>query len=163
MIGIANSSIPKDQKVIKLANEFGDTNDIINEMLKTYSTRWKQLEKFSKQLEGPTIQVTLLNLYNFVKFNITYIVDELGTQSIKTPSSIWWTNICDCKGYSIFIRSVLTNLNIKSQFKFASYAEGRDVTHVYVIVPKKNGGYTTMDGCMPDFNIEKPTVKKIIK
>jgi len=162
LINIAYLTIPKDKRIEETINWNGDTNDIIKEIVRTDAADYRQTEKFAQRIAGPTIAHTLENLWKFIKYNVHYLVDELGIQKIKSPSSVWHTRICDCKGYALFVHSVLKNLKIVSHFKFAGYDELRDVTHVYIIVPQKNGGYTTIDGCMPGFNIEKPTTKIIL-
>lgn len=155
--------IPQDKRRATLVNRNGNTEAIIKEMLLTDARAYQQTKNFAQVLVGPNIEATLLNCWNFTKHNIHYQVDELGVQLIKDPAAVWHTRTCDCKGYSLFIRSILKNLGIVSQFKFANYVLGGEFTHVYVIVPKKNGTYTTIDGCMPAFNVEKETVKYLLK
>lgn len=160
---LAAQLIPKPQgkKVVATAN--GNTTDIINSMLRIDKNNAVFMRRFAKAIKAPTTQQTLVNVFNFVKCNINYKVDDLGVQEIKTSPAIFWQRQCDCKGYSLFIRSILKNLGIASKFKFASYSEARDFTHVYVIVPQANGNYITLDGCMAGFNQEKPTVKALLK
>lgn len=162
LINLAYLTIPKDLRREELVNRNGVTQDIIDEIKKTDAAAFKQTAKFAQLIAGPSIDDTLQNIYKFIKTNIHYQVDGFQYQKIKTPSSVWHTRICDCKGYSIFIRSILKNLKIKSHLKFAAYEPGRDVSHVYVIVPKKDGTYVTLDGCMPGFNVEKQPVKTIL-
>lgn len=162
MVGIAYASIPKQQNVRELVNRYGNTQDIINQVQKCFRETTRQTAQFAKKIKGPTVEDSLKNVFAFVKHNIHYEIDPLGVQDIKEPSAIWWSRFCDCKGYSIFIRSLLSNMGIKAQFKYADYdnsTESKKETHVYVIVPKAKGGYTTLDGCMKKFNMEKPVEK----
>lgn len=163
MVERANTYIPRDQGKRVLVSEFGNTDTIISEMLATAKKNPLFMARFAQRIKGPTVLQTLKNLWTFTKFNVPYVLDELGTQDIQTAPAIWWRKQCDCKGYALFIQSILKPLGIHSNLKFASYDPTRDVTHVYIIVPKQDGSYTTLDGCMTAFNEEKPPVKTIIK
>lgn len=163
LIDLAYSLIPKDHRRAELVAPFGNTQDIIREMLKTDARAYTQTKKFAQRIAGPTLVDTLRNCWNFVKKAVHYQIDALGNQYIKTPSSVWHTRLCDCKGYSLFVRSILKNLGINSYYKFANYIPGGELTHVYVIVPRPDGSYITIDGCMPAFNEEKPAIKTLLK
>jgi len=68
---------------------------------------------------------------------------------------------CDC--YSIFIGSILKELNIQFNIKMTSYFDtlGFDngFQHVYIIVPYDNGNYITVDPVVHAFNYEKPEAR----
>jgi hypothetical protein len=131
----------------------GNTSDIVKEIIETHKKGWKDTAAFAKYLQGKNTYETLENVWNFVKNNIAYKLDEFGSQFVKTPSRTWHDRYADCKSYSLFIASILQNLGITYRYRFVSYAKGGDYTHVYIVVPGTN--LVIIDDVMPAFNKEK--------
>lgn len=71
-------------------------------------------------------------LVEFMLDNFKYEIDPVGEQLIKTPARFMLDGTGDCKAYSIFVSSVLTNLNISNCLRFVDYS-GDDYTHVYCV------------------------------
>lgn len=74
----------------------------------------------------------ILELVDFMIDRFEYEIDPVGEQIIKTPSRFLSDGKGDCKAYSIFISSVLTNMNITNWLRFVDYS-GEDYTHVYCV------------------------------
>jgi hypothetical protein len=147
----------KDRVVI----EDGEVEDTVELMKKVV---WKYLndtKKIATYLQGKTIGETCQNIWNFLFNHIQYKLDKRGLEQLRRPSRSWAersTGIdCDC--FSIFVSSILTNLQIPHKFRITMYDQGV-YQHVYVVVPKENGqGEYIIDCVLSRFNYEKPFTK----
>ena len=140
-----------------IINEFGLTKDIISVATKHYENNYLQTKPIAKYLKGATITETCKNIWEWTRKNIRYQIDTQGKQYIKSPSAVVNSGFADCKGLSIFILSVLQNLGIKSNFRYACY-RGKEVTHVYVVAKDEQGRTISVDACIACFNTEKPNI-----
>lgn len=156
---IARKTIPEpDWNKIKVGGSDGMTEDIISEIVRTNAKGINNLKAFAPKLVGNSIEETLLNDWTFVRNYIKYQLDPDGLQYIKTPSRVFWDGEADCKGFSLFIVSLLKNQGFKKfGFRFVSYSDSRVFTHVYVWVEAagKNFILDAVPG-IPYFNYEKP-------
>lgn len=158
LVDIANRTIiPASRQSLTVYNN-GQTFDIIREILETDKISQINTANFAPYLRGKDLLDTLSRAWHFVKQNIKYRLDPIGYQYVKTPSRTWSDKFADCKSYSIFIASLLKNLGIPFKYRFTTYIQGGDYTHVYVIVPV-DGNEIIMDCVMPAFNAQKPFVK----
>lgn len=149
----------KDRVII----QDGEVDDTVELMKKVV---WKYLndtKKIAAYLKGKSIGETCQNIWNFLYNHIQYKLDKRGLEQLRRPCRSWAersTGIdCDC--FSIFVSSILTNLQIPHHFRITKYDQ--DVyQHVYVVVPKENGqGEYIVDCVLSRFNYEKPfTAKK---
>ena len=140
-----------------LKHRDGNTQDIIDVLLEADSKAAAFTKKFAPTLKGATLIETCRNVYEFVKTQIPYKIDEPGYQWIKSPGRLWADRQGDCKSFSLFIASCLRNLGIPYGYRFTSYrAEDPTPTHVYVFVPQKNGAPIILDAVWKGpFNTEK--------
>ena len=151
---IADQYIVNAKNEAKIRHEDGDTDDIIKVILDTDKISKNDTEQFAKYLAGLTLFETCSNVWHFIKQNISYKVDPLGYQYVKTPSRLWKDKVGDCKSFSIMTASILKNLKIPFSYRFVSYSSGSTFTHVYVVVPYR-GTYIIIDCVMPQYNKEK--------
>ena len=125
---------------------------------------WKYLsdtKKIAAYLKSKTVGDTCQNIWNFLYNHIKYKLDKRGLEQLRRPCRSWTersTGIdCDC--FSIFVSSILTNLQIPHKFRITKY-DSDVYQHVYVIVPKENGqGEYIIDCVISRFNYEKPFTK----
>lgn len=117
---------------------------------------------FAKTLKGASLEDTCRNIWEFVKTQIPYVLDERGFQWIKSPGRLWAEKAGDCKSFSVFTASCLRNLGIPYGYRFASYnTADPDPTHVYVYVPLKGGGEIILDSVWTGpFNTQKKFAHK---
>lgn len=148
---IADKTINKAKFVRETRYANGNTNNIIAEILAVDKISKNDTKEFAKHLIGSTKHETLNNVWNFIKHNIRYVIDPVGIQFIKTPSRIWADKYADCKGYSIFIGSILKNLALDFTYRFVSFSDNQIYTHVYIVCDG-----VILDAVMPEFNKEKP-------
>lgn len=111
---------------------------------------------------------------NFAYSHFQYKLDG-HTQQIKSPACSWATRYdgIDCKNYSIFVSTLLQNLNITHYFRRIKQPNYLPLhfTHVYVVVPVNqkdiSDGYYVIDGIIGGFQevsyIEKDDVLVYLK
>lgn len=160
---IAASTIKPGGNNVDWVFESGNTEDIIVVILHADEESAKYTADFAKTFDGDTIEVCE-DLYYFVQNNIEYKEDPAGVQLIKSPAQLYSDGVGDCKSFSLFIGSVLKNLNIPFVYRFVAFKPG-DVTHVYVVAFDENGNEIYLDAVPPmNFNEEHPDiVRKIDK
>lgn len=137
----------------------GGVEDTIKEMKRIAARYKKQTARIASVLKGKTTLDTARNIWNFVYNHIQYKKDNPLREQIRTPLRTWADRATgvDCDCYSVFISSILQNLNIAHAYRIAAY--GADYQHVYVVVPDK--GRDIIIDCVADsFNYEVPPTKK---
>lgn len=126
-------------------------------------------EKIALVLKKKTIEDTCKAVWDFVYNHIQYKLDEPHEEQIRRPARSWSdrrTGVdCDC--YSVFISSILQNLNIRHAIRMTAYNKQRGFQHVYIVVPKnsksdlsKRADYLVLDCVMDAYNAEKPFIFK---
>lgn len=148
-----NIEAANNKTKVKYAN--GNTGNIIQEVIDCYKSSHQQVKDFAPQLQGSTIQDTCNNVWNFIKYNITYKIDPPGVQWIRTPARLWKDKEGDCKSFSVMAASLLSSLGITPTIRFVSYnPQDATPTHVYVVV-KQNGKEIIVDAVYTAFNKQK--------
>jgi hypothetical protein len=139
--------------------EDGNVYDTLVQMQKIVDATLGQTKAIAKKLEGGSLEATCRNIWNFLYYHVQYKKDHPLREQLRTPVRTWKdrTSGVDCDCYSIFISSVLTNLNIGHSFRMAGYKG--DFQHVYVIVPNGNS-HITIDPVVNQFNHEATFSKK---
>ena len=128
-----------------ILKEKGDTQDIINSVLSVFDESYSDIDDFSTQFQGRTNRETAENIINYVLSNFKYKVDPDGVQWVRTPLRLLQDREADCKSFSIFVCSVLSNLGIKNGFRFVSYTPDKQVTHVYSYFIDEDGKKVIVD------------------
>src|SRR5882724_10990897 len=129
----------RNEKV--LIKERQGTNDIINEILKTHNLYEADYDQIYGYFDTGDIYSTCRNIWEFLKYNLTYNAESDGEQSVKSPSAILHDGEkIDCKHYSLFSGGVLDAIKRNEGdswqwfYRFVSYYPGEDVGHVFVVV-----------------------------
>ncbi len=120
-------------------------------------------------IKADTLEETCRNLWQFVTDHIAYKKDEDGKEQVRSPARAWHDRHnsdengepmgVDCDCYTVFISSVLSNLNIKHKLRITKYSENH-FQHIYPIVPLENGSYITIDCVVRSFDYEEPYTEK---
>lgn len=118
--------------------------------------------KIAKLLKGNTINETCSNIWHFVYNHIQYAKDKDGVEQIRRPARTWndRTRGVDCDCYTVFISSILTNLEIPHTYRITKYKNRSYFQHIYPIVPTSNGEYITIDCVVNEYNYEEPFTEK---
>lgn len=130
-------------------------------IIKTY----KQTALIAPLFRGISIKETCKNIWNWVYTHINYEKDDLGKEQIRSPRRSFADRFrgVDCDDYTVFISSILCNLNIKHTLRVAKYSVKNGFQHIYPVVPIGNGNYITVDCVVDKFNYEVPFIEKIDK
>jgi hypothetical protein len=120
-----------------------------------------QTKVLSELLKGQTVYDTCRNIWQFVYAHIAYKKDADGYEQVRSPARAWHdrhTGVdCDC--YTVFISSILWNLQIPHTLRITKYH--RDYfQHIYPVVPLANSRHITIDCVVNDFNYEEPYSEK---
>ena len=127
--------------------------------------------RFAKEvIQADTLEETCRRLWEFVYTYIAYRKDEDGKEQIRSPARTWHDRHntdeqgnpmgVDCDCMTVFIVSVLYNLQIKNIFfRITKYKE-KHFEHIYPIVIKPNGEQITIDCVVHNFNYEEPYSEK---
>jgi len=166
---VKTNKIPNSKLNKKTTHEDGDTQDIINSILRMDTKTGSEFCNFSRQFEGKD---GLKKLWRFVRDGILYKKDKKGEQVVKSPAALYKLRSGDCKSKTLFINAVLRCLNIPYIIRFTNYqTSDRDIKHVYTVAII-NGKQLPIDsvyykfGEERQFNIKidhKPSMTKIIE
>ncbi|MEM6736729.1 MAG: hypothetical protein AAF620_11735 [Bacteroidota bacterium] len=111
----------------------------------------------ASHLKGSDLESTCKNIWDFVYYHIQYARDKTGVEQVRRPSRAWADRKkgVDCDCYSVFISSILTNLNIPHKLRITKYGGKQHYQHIYPIVPN-GGAHITMDCVTDQFDYEVP-------
>lgn len=143
----------------------GDTGNIVQVIMDMDAEADNYVDDEAAQcLRGSDDYETLRNVWKFVKYNIRYKADRRGAEKVKSPAALFRMGVGDCKSFSIAEAALLRSLGFKGiRYRFTSYNNNRDVTHVYVVV-KHQGRDVILDAVHSRFDDEVPyAYKKDIK
>jgi hypothetical protein len=114
----------------------------------------------ARRLKGSSVYDSCKNIWHFVYGHINYKKDQEGYEQIRSPARAWYDRRSgvDCDCYSVFISSILTNLNIPHILRITKYAR-KYFQHIYPVVPH-GSRQITLD-CVTDyFDYEVPYSEK---
>lgn len=116
----------------------GDTFTTVSHMKLWVQKHLDHTARLAPVLKGESLRKTANNIYRFLYDHIQYRADG-AMQTLKSPGCTWTTRKegADCKTFSIFASSILTNLGIQHairQVKQPGYYPDQ-FTHVYVVIP----------------------------
>lgn len=157
----------KEDKYLTYAGTTEDTIDFMADIIKNTLA---DTQSIAPRLKGANLQDTCRNVFNFVFQHIQYKPDDPTTEELRRPVRSWADRVTgvDCDCYSIFIGSILSNLNIPFALRMVKIGGRPYFQHVYVVVPKngqrsgvlKKGDYLTIDPVLDTFNEEHPFTEK---
>lgn len=157
----------REDKYLSYAGTTGDTIEFMADIIKNTLADTKQI---SRVLKGKDLNSTLRNVFNFVFTHVQYKPDDPTTEELRRPVRVWADRQSgvDCDCYSIFIGSILSNLNIPFALRMVKINGKSYFQHVYVVVPKSGrqsdlehqGRYFTVDPVLDTYNEEHPFTGK---
>ncbi len=150
------SSENNDKTIKKNANVFHTVQFIPKVVQGTLD----QTKKISQVLEGKSVYETCANIWHFVYRHINYKKDKDGYEQIRSPARTWHDRQqgVDCDCYSVFISSILTNLDIPHILRITKYHRDH-FQHIYPVVPARNK-HITIDCVTDRFDYEVPYTEK---
>lgn len=145
----------------EIRNKDGNVKDTVKIMQGWVLETLNDTRLIAPKLRGVTLGDTCFKVWDFVYSHLQYKLDEKGIEQLRRPARSWHDRAkgVDCDCMSIFVSSILTNLDIPHSFRITKY-DG-DWQHVYVIVPKTNRGHYTIDCVAHHFDEEKKFTDKL--
>ncbi len=138
--------------------ELKDTLELMKRMILETVTDTTLL---AQKLRSTTVLNTCKNIWHFVYQHIQYKMDKRGIEQVRRPSRTWAdrkTGVdCDC--YTVFIGSILMNLDIPFKIRITKYGGKSHFQHVYPVVFTK-GKPIIMDCVTDRFDHEVPYSQK---
>lgn len=147
----------KNEKTLLVADQ--GTDDIITEVLKKHRKYETDYDKIYYLFDKGSIESTCRNIWEFLKYNLTYDAEKGKIQSVKGPSGILHPGEqIDCKHYSLFAGGVLDAIKQNESkpwdwcYRFVSYNSKPIATHVFVVVKDANKKEIWVDPVLATFN-----------
>ncbi len=143
------------------------TKDIIEQVLEQHKSNIKDAKRIAYLFDSGNAYGTCLNIWNFLKYNVPYVVEPSDRQSTKTLSRILYDakrgEGNDCKHYSGFTGAILAALGYSFKYRFTGYSDYIPTpTHVYCVCDQNNKEII-IDAVLGGYDIEKPYKFKIDK
>ena len=141
--------------------------EIIDGILMTHEKYKKEYDKISSYFIGDNEIETAQNIWNFLKSNVPYYIEDTKSQTLRSPSAIF-AMPGDCKSYALAANGILDSLNRKGVFniplayRFASYKENnREPQHVFSVLYPGTNKEIWIDPVLKRFNEKRqPTFYK---
>ncbi|OYU95615.1 MAG: hypothetical protein CFE21_10775 [Bacteroidetes bacterium B1(2017)] len=152
-----NAYFPPPEERDRIIIEDGEVTDTVELMEKVV---WKYLDdtkRLAPLLKRASTVETCKAIWEFVYSFVQYKLDQKGLEQLRRPARTWAERSTgvDCDCMSIFVSSILTNLQIPHSFRITRYSADT-WQHVYVIVPLQDSKkYCVVDGVVSQFNYEK--------
>jgi len=142
------------------------TGEIIDGILATHEKYKKDYDKISEYFIGDNEIETAQNIWNFLKSNVPYYIEDTKNQTLRSPSAIF-AMPGDCKSYALAANGILESLNRKGYFKiplafrFASYKDNKEIQHVFSVLYPGTNKEIWIDPVLKRFNEKRqPTFYK---
>ncbi|MCX6257983.1 MAG: hypothetical protein NTW49_08840 [Bacteroidia bacterium] len=153
---------PKPEDKDRIMIRDGDADKTVD-LMKQVAWKYKaDTEKLAPQLKASSLRQTCDNIWDFLYNHIQYRLDKKGMEQLRRPARSWQERSLgiDCDCFSIFVSTILLNLQIPHTFRITKYDQNT-WQHVYVVVPiPESGSYYTIDCVLSRFNYEKPYSQK---
>jgi hypothetical protein len=159
---------PFKNNIVKV-NEYQQTNDIINELLKGHKKYAGEYDKIAPKFWKGNLKSSCNYIWSYLKNNVRYKIEPDTRQSIKSPAAIFATAHGDCKHYSSVFGGILdawkrSGKNVNWCYRFANYKLfGNQPHHVFVVVNPNTKNEIWCDSVLEKFDWHKPYVNKIDK
>jgi|GEM_PF-6013351 len=128
-------------------------DDTINLIRKISARDKKQVSELAELLKANTIELTLFNIWLWIKNNIPYKEDIDGVEQVRTPARVIADakngigSDCDC--YTTFVSAILNNLNIPHYYKVVAWTD-YNWAHIYPVAIDVMSGKEYAIDCIPE-------------
>lgn len=118
----------------EVVHEDGGIREIIDVIMYADRAGHPFTRELAPRLVGANDYETLANIWKFTRTHIRYVRDRVGEEVVKSPGKFWADKRGDCKSFSVFIGSLLQNLNFKYKYRVAFYDPNNpDSGHIYPV------------------------------
>lgn len=135
--------------------------DTVELMKQVISTTQKDTLKVAKYLKADSNYLTLSNIWHFAFKHLQYTKDELGKEQVRRPARTWADRKrgVDCDCMTVFIGSILRNLQIPFVIRLTKYDNRGQFEHVYPVA-LLDGKEVILDVVVHQFNYQVPFTQK---
>ncbi|WP_291727484.1 hypothetical protein [Bernardetia sp.] len=131
-----------------------NVDDTIRLIKKIVGKTLDQTASISKKLKRKSILETCRAIWHFVYNHIDYVPDEDGIEQVRHPRRLWSDRYGDCDCFTVFISSILTNMNIPHILRVTdNFGEG-GWNHIYPVAFDEEGNEIYIDCVLHEFNKE---------
>ncbi|WP_271729386.1 LPD1 domain-containing protein [Aquimarina algiphila] len=149
--------------------ESASLNDTLIAMKRIALRDFKQVEGLARELKGNTIAETSENIWEYLRENTRYKLDNKGIEELRTPArsivdgqkGLHDTNFgIDCDDYTILVSALLLNLGIDHEYRVTAYEEVGKFQHIYPVAFDTDGTPYVIDIVpeIPRFNYEEQPI-----
>ncbi|MEW7289637.1 transglutaminase-like domain-containing protein [Aquimarina sp. 2304DJ70-9] len=161
---------PEDYKGFrKTIKDNANLNDTLETMQRIAFRDFTQVEALAVKLEGASVAETSENIWNYLRENTRYKLDQEGIEELRTPARSLVdgqkgiTNPSfgiDCDDYTILISALLLNLGITHDYRVVAYKEPGKFQHIYPVAFDESGKAFVIDVVpeIPHFNYEEQPI-----
>lgn len=145
----------------------GYNNDVVEAIKSCYEQFKNQPKDHVAYLKGLPVKEQCLAIFRNLVENVQYQVDPDGLQYIKSPARLLSDKQGDCKSLSMYICCCLYCLGRKHAFRFVSFDNDNQYTHVYAVSWDEQGREIILDACEVDsdgytlFDYARPYTRKL--
>lgn len=153
----------------KTIKQNASVSDTLRHMKMIAERDFLQVKDLAQDLQGNSVAETAENIWNWLRQNTVYKLDQSGLEELRTPARSMVDRLkgIDCDDYTILISALLLNLNIPHEYRVAAYHEKGRFEHIYPVAFDEFGNEYVIDVVpeIPHFNYEaEPIVDlKIVK
>ena len=148
-------------------------DDTLNNIKRLASDNFRQVASLARKLEGATVAETAENIWDYLRANTKYKLDEHGKEQLRQPArtlvdgKAGLTNSAigvDCDDYTILVSALLNNLGIRNEARIASYTKKGAFQHIYPVAIDEDGNSYVIDIVpeIPHFNYEQKPIIDLI-
>ena len=128
----------------------GLNDDVIASELSLYERYKEQPRELVADLRGLSTDEACEAIFDYLTSNVTYKLDPVGKQYIKSPARLLQDGNGDCKSLTMFIVCCLHCLDIPHIIRFVNFDGGDQYTHVYAVAIDERGQEIILDACEKD-------------
>jgi hypothetical protein len=148
----------------------GNVLETVESCVDIVANHYLEVEDLANTLRADTLKNTCNNIFDFAYNYLQYKLDDAGTEQLRTPARSWMDGQIkykqqgdsdsgiDCDDYSIFVGSILRNLDIPFKFRITKYDGKSNFQHIYVFVPAigDSEDEIIIDPVLSKFDYQKP-------
>ena len=156
---LIEKKLPAYQGKVHLITNEQNVHDIITAIKNSHYKYAADYDKISYLFVADSPEKTCKRIYKFLKDHVSYKIEPVSKQSVKSPSAIINHGFGDCKHYSLFTAGVLNSINrlglqhIPYTYRFASYdLFDADPKHVFVVAFPGTDKELWIDPVLKEFN-----------
>lgn len=156
------SLVPKPEGVNENVKAAGadpirDTVPLIKAMVKRQLWQGKKL---AAHLKANSLEQTVRNNWDFIFRYIQYKKDPDNTEAVRSLRRLVYDAQGDCDCFTCGLSNLLLNQGIAHSLRVAKYNNRPEWSHIYIVVPRRDGTYITLDPVVHKFNYEIPFTEK---